>query len=435
MRSVNVSTNGSSAAGGGAFVSSPQAAGLLGAVILITHGFGGGLLPALLPRITESFQSGYGVLGLAAASGFAAYGLGAAFGVKAVDRFPPRGLLIFCLAVSGAGFLAASASSSPGVMAACAAAVGLAAPASWAVSVHIAGAAVDPRHHGRVMAAASAGTGVGYGLNGLFVQMMAGPGEWRAAFVIASAAAFAVIAGTLLVFRRPIELPFRMEEVGRGGGLRQIWLVPGGRAVILMSVVSGACGLPFAAYLSEVAVEELAVSPLAAAFLWWLAAAVGVAAALPAGLLADRGSPVSAAAVMAGGYAVLLGLLAFWWSYPALLTASVAYGVLNFPVWGLIGLAAHRSLPPRLAVKAVSVGLMAAAWTASLMVTVSGAWIDRFGSFRAPAAVLAVLTAALTWWFRSAYRAPSPEQAGALAEAVEELWLGGGPSPEPEEAR
>ena len=432
---MNASTNASSAAGGGPFVSSPQAAALLGAVILITHGFGGGLLPALLPRIIESFQSGYGVLGLAAASGLAAYGLGAAAGVKAVDRFPPRGLLIFCLAVSGAGFLAASASASPGVMAACAAAVGLAAPLSWAASVHIAGAAVDPRHHGRVLAAASAGTGVGYGLNGVFVQTLTGPGEWRTAFVIASVAAFAVIAGSLLVFRRPIELPFLMEEAGGSGGLRRIWLVPGGRAVILMSVVSGACGLPFAAYLAEVAVDELAVSPLSAALLWWLAAAVGVAAALPAGLLADRGSPVSAAAVMAGGYAVLLGALALWWSYPALLTASVSYGVLNFPVWGLIGLAAHRSLPPRLAVRAVSIGLTAAAWSAALMVTASGVWIDRAGSFRGPAAVLAVLAGALTWWFWSAHRAPAPDRGGVLAEAVEEMWLGGGSSAEPVEPR
>lgn len=412
------------ASAGGRFVGSIAAAALLGSVILITHGFGVGLVAAMLPRITQSFRSGYGVLGLALSVGLAAYGLGAALGIKAVDRLPSRGLLILCLAVCGSGFLAASAASSPGMLALSVMVIGICAPVSWSASVNIAGAAVDPRHHGRVLAVASAGTGIGYGLNGVFVHTMTGAEEWRWAFVIAAAAAAATIAGTLLVFHRPIELPFRMEETGREGAWRQILLIPGGRAVILMSVVSGLAGLTFAAYMAEIAVHELALSPLAAAFPWWLAAGAGSAAALPLGWLADRGSPVGVVSAMAGAYAALLGLLALRWSHPALLAAALAYGVLNFPVWGLIGLAAHRSLPPLLAVRAVSGGLVAASLSAAVSIAVSGAWIDRTGSFRGPTAVLAVLAAALTLWFRAGHRTPAGGRGEDLAEAIESLWLG-----------
>ena len=127
---------------------------------------------------------------------------------------------------------------------------------------------------------------------------------------------------------------------------------------------------------------------------------------------------------MAGAYAALLGLLALRWSHPALLAAALAYGVLNFPVWGLIGLAAHRSLPPLLAVRAVSGGLVAASLSAAVSIAVSGAWIDRTGSFRGPTAALAVLAAALTLWFRAGHRTPAGGRGEDLAEAIESLWLG-----------
>ena len=44
---------------------------------LASHGFGLSLVPAMLPRIEEEFGSGYGVLGLAVASGLLAYATGA----------------------------------------------------------------------------------------------------------------------------------------------------------------------------------------------------------------------------------------------------------------------------------------------------------------------------------------------------------------------
>ena len=384
------------------------AAVLFGVVILVTHGFGNSLVPALLPRIAESFQTGYGVLGLAVGAGLLAYGLGAALAMRILDLVPPRGLLVLCLAVCGIGFLAVSAATSPGMLALCVLVIGLASPISWAVTLQIAARTVNPGSHGRVMAVAAAGAGAGNGLNGVFVQMLTGPGQWRSAFIVAAGVTACAIAGTWLVFRRPVgSLSEETTIPPAGNAWRRIWAVRGGRIVILMSMLAGAGSFVFAAYLSEVAVDELHVSPLAAAVPWWLASVVGVVAALLAGLMSDRGSPIGVMRVMALVYAASLAILAVVWSYPGLLAAAFGFAVFNFPIWGLFGLAAHRSLPPDLAVRAVSGGLAMAAWAATACITLAGLWIDRAGSFRGPVAMLVVLMVGAAVWLGTEHRAES----------------------------
>ncbi len=388
---------------------SATAAALFGVVIVVTHGFGNSLVPALLPRIAESFDAGYGVLGLAVAAGLIAYGVGAALGIRIVDRVPPRALLVTCLAVCGAGLLAVSGAGSPGVLALCVVVIGLASPISWSVTVYFVGRVVGSAAHGRVLAVAAAGAGVGNGINGVFVQMLTARGQWRWAFVIAGGLAAAMVVVTLLVLRRPIEPPARAAGTGREGeAWRRIWSEPAGRLVILMSMVAGIGTFTFSAYLSEVALDEMLVSPLAAATPWWLASAVGIAVALPIGLISDRGSPVGVMAITALTYGASLTILVFTWSYPALLMATFGFAVFSYPIWGLFGLVAHRSFPPELAVRAVSGGLAVAACSAMAGVTAAGWWIDRTGSLRGPAIVLAVMITVVGVRLLCLHRAASP---------------------------
>ena len=357
------------------------------------------------------------MLGPAVATGLLAYGVGAAAGIAVLDRIPPRGLLALCLAVSAAGFLAASAAQSPGVLALCVVAIGLVSPISWSAAVHVIGRVVRSSSHGRVMAVAGAGAGAGNGVNGVFVRLFAGPERWRLAFVIAGVLAALTIAGALAVLRRPIDRPERPEaSAGEGAAWRRIWSVPAGRIVIMASMFAGAGSFTFSAYLSEVAVDELAVSPLAAAAPWWLASAVGLAIAIPAGALADRGSPVGVMSVMALVYALCLSVLALDWSYPALLVATFGFAAFNFPIWGLLGLAAHRNLAAGLAIRALSGGLAAAACMAMTGVSAAGLWIERTGTFRGPVIMLAVLMGLVTAWLASGYAAES----GRLSPGREE---------------
>ena len=290
----------------------------------------------------------------------------------------------------------------------CVVVIGLSSPVSWAVTVHLVGRVVRPSSHGRVLTLAAAGAGVGNGINGVFVRWLTGPGQWRWAFAIAGSLAAMMIVVTLLVLRRPVDPPMRgAESLGGENAWRRIWSVRAGRLVILTSLVAGIGSFTFSAYLSAVAVDELLVSPLAAAVPWWLASAVGTSVALLAGVLSDRGSPVRVMAITALAYTLSLMVLAVTWSYPSLLIATFGFAVFNFPIWGLFGLVAHRSLRPELAVRAVSGGLAVAACGAMSGVTLAGWWIDRTGTFRGPAIVLAVMMAGVTLWLGSEHRAES----------------------------
>ena len=392
----------------GKFIASTGAVLLFGVVIVVTHGMGNSLVPALLPRISESFQVGYGVLGLTVATGLLSYGAGAVLGIRLVNRVPPRGLLVACLAVCGAGLLAVSVSRSPGMLAMCTVIIGLASPVSWSVSVYLISRVVRPAAHGRVLAVAAAGAGVGNGVNGVFVQLLADRDEWRWAFVVAGGLAACAAVATLLVLRRPVEPPSTRAGTGPGSGVwRRIWSVPAGRLVLGMSMVAGIGTFTFGGYISEVALDELAVSPLAAAVPWWMASAVGVSAAFLAGLRSDRGSPVGVMSITSLTYAAALTVLVVTWSYPALLIATFGFAVFNFPIWGLFGLLAHRSLPADLAVRSVSGGLALGACSAMCGVTAAGWWIDRTGSFRGPAVLLAVMIATVAIWLGSRYRTES----------------------------
>lgn len=381
---------------------------MFGIVIVVTHGMGNSLVPALLPRISESFQAGYGVLGLTVATGLLSYGAGAVLGIRVVDRVPSRGLLVLCLLVCGAGLLAVSVSGSPGMMALCAVVIGLSSPISWSVSVYLISRVVRSAAHGRVLAVAAAGAGVGNGVNGVFVHLLTAPEQWRWAFVIAGGLAVGAALAARLVLRRPIEPPSRGVDAGRERGIwRRIWSAPAGRLVLGMSMVAGIGTFTFGGYISEIALDELSVSSVAAAVPWWLASTVGVSAAFLAGLKSDRGSPVGVMSVTSLTYASALTVLALTWSYPALLIATFGFAVFNFPIWGLFGLVAHRGLPPDLAVRSVSGGLALGACSAMCGVTAAGWWIDRTGSFRGPAILLAVMIATVAIWLGSKYRTES----------------------------
>ncbi len=109
--------------------------------------------------------------------------------------------------------------------------------------------------------------------------------------------------------------------------------------------------------------------------------------------MGDRRTPTFAIAVAMSSYSVALVSLAMGWSYPWLVVAVVGFGIVNGPVWGLMGAAANRRFTSELAVGAVSLGLVAASLMAALGNSISALWLESTGSMRRPVWVLAALTA------------------------------------------
>lgn len=359
---------------------------------LVSHGFGLSLVPALLPHIEREFQSGYGALGLAVATGLVAYALGAAVASRVMRAVSPRALLVGTYGLSCLGFIAVAGSNSPSLIALSVVVLGVSAPISWTATIHIGRLTVPARSNSLVLAGASGGATFGIIVNGVLVQTSDTIHSWRLAFAIAAGVALVVIALALRVFRIPVDKP---EQSGSrvlplfGQVLRD----PSGLMVVITSGVSGVSVFTLATFLTATAIDEMGSSAFAAASLLWVGGTVGVVAALAFGRLGTRMTPTFAIAVAMAAYAVTLVTLALGWSYWWLVVAVVGYGILNGPVWGLMGAAANHRFSSGLSVGAVSLGLVAASLIGAVGNSTAAVWLERTGSMRGPVSTLAAITA------------------------------------------
>jgi DHA1 family inner membrane transport protein len=358
---------------------------------LVSHGFGLSLVPALLPHIEREFQSGYGVLGLAVATGLLAYALGAMTASRVLRLVPTKALLLSTFAVSGVGFVAVAMSNSPVLIALAVSVLGVSAPISWTATIHIGRETVPVRSAGVVLAGASGGAAFGAVVNGVLVQTSDTIHSWRVSFVVAAAVAVLVIILAARLFPSTIDKPERSgSRVWRVYG--RVLRDPSGMLVVVTSGVSGVAVFTLATFLTATAIDEMGTSAILAASLLWIGGTVGVVAAIGFGRLGDRSTPTLAIALTMTTYAVTLVLLALGWSFGWLVVAMVGYGVLNGPVWGLMGALANARFTSELSVGAVSLGLVAASVVGAAGNSVSAFWLESTGSMRGPVTTLAVLT-------------------------------------------
>lgn len=364
---------------------------VLGLGTLVSHGFGLSLVPALLPYIEQEFQSGYGALGLAVATGLLAYAAGAAITSRVIRAVPTRALLLGTFALSATGFVVMAMSTSPAVIAVAVIVLGVSAPVSWTATIHLGRESIPASSGGVVLAGASGGAAAGVVVNGVLVQTSASVHSWRVSFVIAACVALAVAALASRVF------PTAVPKPGASGErvmplFRRVLRDPSGMMIVVTSGVSGLAVFVLATFLTATAIDEMGVSAGASAALLWVGGFVGVSAALAFGRLGDRTTPTFAIAVAMASYSVALASLTLGWSYAWLVVTMVGYGILNGPVWGLMGAAANKRFSSELGVGAVSLGLVAASSIAAVGNSISALWLESTGSMRGPVAILAAAT-------------------------------------------
>ncbi len=376
---------------------------MLGLGTLITHGFGLALVPAMLPRISDDLDVGYGLLGAAVAAGLVSYSAGALGSAKLLDRIPNRGGLLASYGISGAGLLMAGAADTAAVLTLAVAILGFVAPVSWSLTLHIAGTTTARESRAAVMASASGGAALGVLINGVLVQTSDSVHTWRVSFVIAAAIALVPILAGALVYRNPIPQP-SPSSGGSPASLRRAIRTPAGRIIVIASLMAGIAGFPFSTFLTATAIDEMGMGALRAAALWWLIGVVGVGAGPVFGRYGDRRSPLrsllAGAVLHTGGLAVLL----LSWNYVGLVVAAIGYAVMNYPIWGLVGAVANREFDSGAAVRAISLGLVAAALGGAAGNAVIGPWIEATASFRGPVLAMALVAATVTGWYATIAR-------------------------------
>jgi MFS family permease len=142
----------------------------------------------------------------------------------------------------------------------------------------------------------------------------------------------------------------------------------------------------------------MGVSALAAAALWWLIGVIGIGAGPILGRYGDRTTPLRALLVGALLHTVGLVTLFVLWSYTGLVVAAIGYSFMNYPIWGLVGAVANRDFDPGLAVRTISLGLIAAALGGAASNAAIGLWMDATASFRAPLLAISLVAGAVVAW-------------------------------------
>jgi predicted MFS family arabinose efflux permease len=246
-----------------------------------------------------------------------------------------------------------------------------------------------------VNAGASGGAAVGVILNGVLVSTSGSIHNWRFSFWIAAVVAVITIAVSLLVFHKPITKP-ASSKTSLVTLFRKVLADRSGRMIVATSAVSGVAVFTLATFLTATSIDEMAASDTQTALLLWIAGSVGVISALVLGRLGDKRTPILAIAIAMASYATTLVILAAGWSYPVLVLSVVGYGILNGPVWGLMGATASRRFNAEMAVGTIALGLAGASVVGAIGNSLAGWWIETTGSMRGPVLILAFLTSALT---------------------------------------
>jgi len=377
--------------------------------LLVTHGFGLSLMPALLPEISADLGAGYDELGAALASGMLFYSIGAISAGRLLERLPNRGLLVATFAIPALGLVVANRATSGLHIALAVIILGVNAGVSWPATLHLLSEKVEETRRTMVMSAVAGGVGLGLIVNGTLVQQIDAGFSWRAAVLVAAAVCALPIVATLFTVRGAIDRPER--EDAAIGGLRAAARTKAGWVVGLAGLAAGLFGAPFVAFLSAVAVDELGASSNEAALLWWLVGGAGIIWSLAIGRLGQRTNPVLAlvvgSAIQACAYVVLASVWAFW----AQALAAALFVAYYYPMWGLAGSFAASLFSRAMAVRAVVMGLLGAAVGGALANTAAGVWFDSTGTFRPIMTTMAIGMGLMLAFFAYSLRLWNAEQA------------------------
>lgn len=342
---------------------------VLGANQVLSHGFGVFLFAALFPFMRDSLGLTHWHLAAVGIATQAAY-LSGALSVGFLGRhFTPEKLTLATGAGSSILLLWLSFLSNPLLIIAVLSLLAFSAAVCWSAIVGLISQHVADDKAAISLAAAGSGTAWGYGLNGLILIWWVPVWGWQSAWIMVAGVGAAVVLVTVQMMRSlpVIASPSQNCELAESEtsvlSTRQLLraFLTERRAFLscLIYFLIGLSCISFSSWLNTY-LDELGQSDSLAGPTWTMLGVSGMVAGIAAGWLADRKGHATALLIMSLGFA--LGLAAF--SYDPVeyaLVAGAAYGLMYFPVWGIVSSWVAQRYSPVATMQLSGLGMVASA--------------------------------------------------------------------------
>ncbi|WP_370278105.1 nitrate/nitrite transporter [Pontibacterium sp.] len=342
---------------------------ILGANQVLSHGFGVFLFAAMFPFMRDTLGLTHWHLAAVGIATQIAY-LSGALSVGFLGRhFTPEKLILITGAGSSILLLFLSFTSSPLLLIVALSLLAFSAAVCWSgivglISQHVAGdkAAMS-------LAAAGSGTAWGYGINGLILIWWVPVWGWQSAWIMVAGVGAAVALVTVQMMR---SLPIASASAPNCAlsesettvlSTRQLLraFLTERRAFLSCRIyfLSGLSCISFSSWLNTY-LDELGQSDSLAGPTWTMLGVSGMVAGISAGWLADRKGHATALLIMSLGFGI--GLAAFVYDpVEYALVAGAGYGLMYFPVWGIVSSWVAQRYSPIATMQLSGLGMVASA--------------------------------------------------------------------------
>ncbi len=306
---------------------------------VISHGFGLFLFAALVPLMRESIAISHWHLSLAGALTQMAY-LGGAMLLGLVGhRLKTATLALATGTVSTLLLFTMSQLRNPLVMIVALVCLAMSAAMSWGSIVEIVSRCAQPHKRSTYLSCASSGTAWGYALSGQLLLWVVPAWGWESCWIVAGLTG-ALVVGLTGLMLRGLKAPVSDSTDSGVAAIpvsRLLSTILTDRTALLACLICFLVGfstMPFSNWLNSY-LEELGLPASLGGYCWSIVGFSGMVAGFVIGKLADRKGHASALLLIFVCFA--LGLLAFAYDPAnAALIASFGYGLMYFPMWGIV---------------------------------------------------------------------------------------------------
>lgn len=379
---------------------------ILGANQVLSHGFGIFLFSALFPFMRDALGMTHWHLAAVGIATQLAY-LGGALSVGVLGRFLSAEQLVLSTGIASAMLLLClSMMLQPILLMGVLSLLAFSAAICWGAIVGLISQHVVADKAATYLSAAGSGTAWGYGINGLVLLWWVPVFGWETAWMFTACFGAVVV---LLTWQMIRVLPVSSGTQGGSSeydlsgyenaslSMRQLFraLLTEQRACLscLIYLLVGFTCITFTSWLNTY-LDELAQPQTLAGTTWTILGISGMIAGVAIGRLADRKGHAVAVLTMAVGFT--FGLAAF--SYDPVqyaLVAGVGYGLMYFPVWGIISSWVAQRYSPIATMQLSGLGMVASAIGGSTGNLVAGYIQNTTGSLSLLYLILALVSTGL----------------------------------------